>query len=184
MGNWAAQPAAPTPESAVRPADHRNDPPGRPLAAVQSSPIRPEVLRQPAVTPPRTTAPAPAPTTARAANPAPATGDATPAAAPAPAVRSGHCLVICTYTRERDLRDVQSYFATKGVRTEIGRFSNKYVLYSVQTFAPGSGAELEKLKAQVIALGQSYNQEKPKDAAIFLPATFEGAYPVRVESIE
>jgi len=106
-----------------------------------------------------------------------------PAASEAVSARKGLSLVICSHTNQRELGQVQAYFARKGVPAEIGQFDNRYVLYSVQTFETITQAKQSKLKDAVVELGRRYNSEREKGAAIFQAKTFESAWWINIEKI-
>ena len=98
-------------------------------------------------------------------------------------VASGICWIMCGHDSSRELRPVQEYFAKRGFATEIGRFNNRYVLYSQTAFESSKNAEAIKLKNRIAQLGLYYNSEKKKGAASFSADTFKSAYPVNRQRI-
>jgi len=102
------------------------------------------------------------------------------------AVASGMCWIMCGHDNSRELRPVQEYFAKRGIVTKIGRFNNRYVLYTETGFSSIKSAEAIKLKNRIARLGLHYNSEKKKGAASFSADTFKSAYAVnrkRISSI-
>jgi hypothetical protein len=101
-----------------------------------------------------------------------------------PVVMDGSCLVMCGHENHRALRPVQEYFNQRGVTTEIGRFNNRYVVYSKDIFESSKEANALKLKNQVAQFGMLYNSEKPRGALGFTAETFRSAYWVRRDRIK
>ena len=87
-----------------------------------------------------------------------------------------NCLILSTLGNERDLRDLQVYFSSKGILTEIGRFGDKYVLFCDEGADDVNSREADNFRQEMIKQGKGYNSERPRRAKSFLPETFDSSY--------
>ncbi|MBN1846182.1 MAG: hypothetical protein JW810_10900 [Sedimentisphaerales bacterium] len=160
-------------------ADTRNLQPSEALQRIVDGPVRRDILNPPANTAAAAPNPAGAALAGSGRTPPPSTDRTALAARPAGAL----CLILCGSDQRRDLIDVQEYFSTQGVLTRIGRFQNRYVLYTDRGVDSRSGAEALEFHQQIAQLGGGYNRQKPAAAASFPASTFKTAYWVKRDDI-
>ena len=67
--------------------------------------------------------------------------------------------------------------------TRIGRLGDRYVLYTAEGVDSQTEPLASQLKERAAKLGEGYNQEKPRTAAVFLASTFKTAYWVKRDAI-
>jgi len=171
--------------------DLKNAGPSEELQKILAGPVRRDLLPPPAVPKPKQ------PLTAQATTPGAPEAQGRELAASGTLARSSDavkpvvpappedmCLVMCGHEHHRVLRPVQEYYNQRGISAEIGRFDNRYVLYSRQAFKSSREADAIRLKNQVAELGLHYNSEKPKEAESFTAETFRTAFWVRLDRID
>ena len=89
-----------------------------------------------------------------------------------PAEPAGFRLIICGHKYERTLRPVQSHFARNGIKARIGKYNNRYVLFTEQTVQGSKSSVARSIKSSVAKFGITYNQEKLPSAPSFNAETF------------
>jgi len=95
-------------------------------------------------------------------------------------IENGICLILCSYQGYPELKPVQMYFNQKGIRTDLGKLGNSYVLFSRSVFESRNDPKLRELRDEVRKLGKG---ENGRGVSGFMPDTFAGAYMANTENI-